>query len=310
MRLALKYVFFCIGVLGGSPAWSETFFEHARLSTVYISFDVTDSKTGAKMTIQGSGVVVSRLGYVLTASHLLRQWMAQSEEEKGQNPIKASIRDKPGFVTGSQLNLQVIISGDPATTDVALLKLPDADFHGYPVAPICLTPRREATMGDDFFAFGFPLNQNFTPVRGTLATKDAPGGRWAAVAEFAEGMSGGPVYDMLGNLIGLIKGGLGDTNAVRWITPIRYAENHLKLAGASQECNSKNAVFGPFVTKTKLVEKVLVRLIDRQSNTPISNASIRVTNAKGKVLACGHVDDGMFKFNFSSDDTVSVKQCP
>ena len=66
--------------------------EEARKSTVYIFVDGMDPVTGAKTAAQGTGFVISRLGYVLTASHLLRDWVKQRELDKAQNPIKASHR--------------------------------------------------------------------------------------------------------------------------------------------------------------------------------------------------------------------------
>jgi hypothetical protein len=37
-------------------------------------------------------------------------------------------------------------------------------------------------------------------------------------------MSGGPVYNANGHVIGIVKGGLDGTDAVRFITPIEFAK--------------------------------------------------------------------------------------
>src|SRR5271166_737319 len=73
--------------------------EAARQSIVYIFFDVVDPSTGARATIQGTGFIVSPKGYVLTASHLFRAWKKQTPVDQLNNPIKATLRDKPGYVT-------------------------------------------------------------------------------------------------------------------------------------------------------------------------------------------------------------------
>jgi S1-C subfamily serine protease len=176
------------------PATAQTALlaERARSSTVYIFFDITDPKSGAKSTVQGTGFIISPSGYVLTASHLFRDWKAQIDIDRAKNPIRATLNDKVGFTTGAALILSLITLGDPDAEDIALLKLPFTS-SAYPAAPICF--QHEAKLGEELVAFGFPLNQNFQPVPGMLGTQNGPGGRWTAASAFTYGMSGGPVYD-------------------------------------------------------------------------------------------------------------------
>jgi tetratricopeptide (TPR) repeat protein len=226
----------------------------AQKSIVYIYFDVVDPNTGAKSTIQGTGFVVSKKGYVLTASHLFRAWRKQSDVDRKNNPIQGTLRDKPGFVPETKpgfvpetpLNLQVINAGDPDAEDVALLKLPDPTTQPYPTAAICFSKAAAIQQGDNLLAFGFPLNFQSVPV--TLGTQNAPGGRWAAASAFTEGMSGGPIYTPEGFVVGLVKGGL-DAEAVRWITPLQHAANLLNAAGLVEHCIPITAdiVVSPFI---------------------------------------------------------------
>jgi len=114
------------------------------------------------------------------------------------------------------------------------LKLP---YLGkYESAPICLEESDRIRMGDSLMAFGFPADQNFQPITGMFGTQNAAGGRWAATSAFTEGMSGGPIYNANGVVVGLIKGGLTNTDAVRFITPIRHALPRLTIAGAQDNC--------------------------------------------------------------------------
>jgi S1-C subfamily serine protease len=210
-----------------SLAQTTTVTERAKQSIVYISFYVTNNTTGAKSPVVGTGFVVTKNGYVLTASHLFRDWADQSASEKTKNEIRGTLHDKPGYVPESPLILQIVDVGDPDAQDVALLKLPDPPGPGYPTAPICWAEARSPKIGDDLIAFGFPMDTNFQPVKGTLGTQNAPGGRWAAASAFTQGMSGGPVYSARGYVIGMVKGGLEGTDAVRWITPIGFAKSFL-----------------------------------------------------------------------------------
>lgn len=216
-------------------AQDSTLTDKARQSVVYISFDVTNPTTGAKSPVQGTGFIVSRSGYVLTASHLFREWGKQTDANRSQNLIKGSLRDKPGNVLESPQILRIVNPGSAEYEDVALLKLPDA-VQTFGVASVCIREAAAARVGNNFVAYGFPQDQSFQPVQGTLGTTNAPGGRWAAAAPFTYGMSGGPVYTTRGFVIGLIKGGLPGLPAVNWITPIQHAIVMLQEAGYEEDC--------------------------------------------------------------------------
>jgi hypothetical protein len=138
------------------------------------------------------------------------------------NQIKRTRYDKPGYIKESPLILEPISLGDGDAEDVALLKLPHLGGR-YETAPICLEASDRVRIGHSLMAFGFPADQNFQPIPGTFGTQNALGGRWAATSAFTEGTSGGPIYDANGIVVGLIKGGLTNTDAVRFITPIRHA---------------------------------------------------------------------------------------
>lgn len=299
MRLIFKAAFLCIIMFSGSTSALADLFADARKSIVYIYFDVTDSATGERTTVAGTGFVVSSLGYILTASHLFRHWTKQSKEDKEKNPIRATLHDKLGFVFESPVNLQEIELGNPDGEDVAFLKLPDPHtIEGYSAAPVC--PAAHEKGGDGFFAFGFPGNQAFEGVRGMLVNTNAPGGRWTADADFAPGMSGGPVYDLSGRAIGLVKGGLDNIRAVRWITPIRYATHFLSNAQVDYQCGGWEALLSPQIPpfRTSLIEKLLIRATDGHGNA-ISSPFIQVIR-ENKVISSGYAsDEGYFIFNLN-----------
>jgi hypothetical protein len=240
----------------------------AQKSIVYIYFDVTDPATGAKATVQGTGVVVSASGYVLTASHLFRNWQKQTEVDKRNNPIRASLKDKPGYVAGNPLFLNSVNLGNPDAEDVALLRLPSAVDGEYEAAQICLQHAGALETGDDLIAFGFPEDHNFQPVPGTLGTSNGPGGRWAASSAFTHGMSGGPVYDAAGFVVGIVKGGLAGTDAVRWITPIQHAVNYLNTSGFQERCSSAEA-------------DGILRVFDAMTGQPLSGVEISIFKDAG-----------------------------
>ena len=218
-------------------AQTAHFAEKARDSIVYIFFDTVDQANGVKTPVQGTGFIVSPGGYVLTASHLFRAWRKQTDAHRRTHLIKGSRYDKPGYTKENWLVLDVINLGDSDAEDVALLKFPQLGSR-YEPAPICLDASDRMKLGDSLLAYGFPEDQNFQPVPGILGTQNAAGGRWAAAIAFTDGMSGGPVYNADGFVIGIVKGGLGNTDAVRFISPIRHAFNYLMAAGLVQKCDA------------------------------------------------------------------------
>jgi hypothetical protein len=222
---------------GGAVAQQTTLADKAQQSIVYIWFDVTEPTTGAKSIVQGTGFIVSKSGYVLTASHLFRDWGKQTDADRNQNAIRGSPRGKPGDVIESPLILRIINPGNIEYEDVALLKLPSV-AQGFSAASVCLQDANLARVGDSVVAYGFPQDQSFQPVEGMLGTTNAPGGRFAAAAAFTYGMSGGPVYSKQGHVIGLIRGGFPGVSTVNWITPIRHAISMLQQAGYEEDCGN------------------------------------------------------------------------
>ncbi len=236
--LAFKLFITSFLIFGSALAQTANLPEKARQSIVYIYFDATDPDFGDKVTVQGTGFVVSGNGYVLTAAHLFKSWLRQNGGDKQSNLIRGTIRDKPGFVAESPFVLSLIDPGDPAAQDIALLKLPDpAASRPYIAAAICFQESTGLKSGDDLEAFGFPLDQSFQPIGVMLGTQNARGGRWGATSAFDQGMSGGPVYSKNGFVVGIVEGGLENSNAVRWITPINYADKFLRIASVSECCD-------------------------------------------------------------------------
>lgn len=184
-----------------------------QLSAVYIESTCTDSNNGETRTSQGSGVIVSATGHVLTAYHVIQCWLDQLTQER----LKTRPKGRVGSLYEQARDLDVVRYD--AAADVAVLKFLGAPgARNYRVAPLCSL--RDPKPGTRFTATGFPLGQDYQPVDGQIGNVSAGGGRWAASVAFAYGMSGGPVF-FDGQVVGLVKGGFkDDSNTVRYITPI------------------------------------------------------------------------------------------
>jgi S1-C subfamily serine protease len=140
----------------------------------------------------GSGVLISKDGKVMTAAHLI-----QSADE-------ISVE----FQTGERVKAR-ILSSDPAA-DIALLqieKVPDK------AAPANLGDSDEVEVGDQVFIVGAPLGLGHTLSVGHVSARHRPNTMYGAMAraEFFQtdaainqGNSGGPMFNMSGEVIGIV----------------------------------------------------------------------------------------------------------
>ena len=106
-----------------------------------------------------------------------------------------------------------------------MLRVQGADRH--PHAPLCRL--KAPKPGARLLAYGFPEGGDLAVVEGRIDSLTAQGGRWNAAAEFARGMSGGPV-SIDGRVVAVIKGGSDDEAASRVVTPVYLAEAMIREA--------------------------------------------------------------------------------
>ncbi|MCZ6599897.1 MAG: trypsin-like peptidase domain-containing protein [Acidobacteria bacterium] len=140
----------------------------------------------------GSGVLISQDGMVLTAAHVVQTADVVVVE----------------FATGEKLRARVVASEPSA--DVALLKLvvDPPDVH---VA--ILGDSEEAEVGDEVFVIGAPLGISHTLTVGHISARRRPntiqsgfrlGEFFQTDAAINQGNSGGPMFNMEGEVIGVV----------------------------------------------------------------------------------------------------------
>jgi serine protease Do len=139
----------------------------------------------------GSGVLVSADGKVLTAAHVVETADVASVE----------------FSDGQQITAHVI--GSDVRSDVALLQLTQMPKG---VAPAIIGDSDKVEVGDQIFVIGAPFGIGQTLTAGHLSgrhrlntNQNATGAEFLQTdAAINTGNSGGPMFDMEGNVIGIV----------------------------------------------------------------------------------------------------------
>jgi S1-C subfamily serine protease len=183
----------------------------AKESIAYLTVEVIDTDTGDSSRVTGTGFVVSEQGLIVTASHLFNAWAKQTESNKLAHPIVATLSDSPGRGSAN-INLDMVSLSDPELEDVAILSLPQEPGRTYAHARLCASEENLVAVGAELTAFGFPYGRLYQPVAVKLGLKS--GDHWNASGALSHGMSGGPVYNSNGYVVGIVRGGLeGDPNS-------------------------------------------------------------------------------------------------
>lgn len=187
----------------------------AEDSLVFIATRYFDPNTGqTKPAGVGSGFVITAGGLVLTAYHVIRDWYLQNDDDKLANPLRVRL----GSSHGDEVDAGVV--GVNEQYDVALLKILKPGT--YKPTGVCFAT--SLVPGEAVVAFGFPSGLERTASPGTFANASADNGRWAVSFNNEEGMSGGPLYDRFGDVVGIIRGTYGGQGASNVVTPVRRAK--------------------------------------------------------------------------------------
>lgn len=202
-------------------------------SIVYIRVMGENTKTFEREEYNATGFIISNEGYVLTASHVLRD--KDGEQYRVPPTVTGVIGGK---YTTRAYPLRIVEQNDQ--TDVALLKFPEIEEKMAAITACRDTP----SQGDTLFAFGFPYDEDFTPLDGNFNNASGGRGRWVVTMPFTHGMSGGPVTDVDGNVRGIAHGGKRGEPAVRWVTPIRYASTFLTAFDVPDRCDTARSASG------------------------------------------------------------------
>lgn len=276
----------------------------ATKTTVFIFYDYTKDPSGEVSSASGSGFIVRKDGTVLTAYHVLVPWMAQNEVERRHHPLRGRL----GSINSADAVGLIVVDYD-AVSDLAILRLRD-NRNDYPTTSLCYT--NDIPAGTSFLAFGFPRDHELTPFPGLISNADGPEGRWSANVNFEEGTSGGPVYDDYGQVIGVIKGGLGSITSIRFVTQVVRASPMLQKAGVASACFSR-LITTPRIPARPVVINVVAQYLSKTAipgiGSDVSNdlrsgklggVTAVITPAGDSFLRVGPLDKKLPDFDFAN----------
>ncbi len=184
-------------------------------SAVLIQADCVDPKTGAVDEGRGSGVIVTKDGFLVTAFHVIDCWIKQEPQGKRDHPLKGRVAS----IFRDEKTLSVIRT-DPQS-DYAILKI-EGIYDDWVPSEICKMKRPEAG-GTSLLAVGFPKGEEYQP--SLVQFGNSVGNFWSVSGALTFGMSGGGVYAD-GRLIGIVTSGDPKSNgAINKVSPIfRFAQ--------------------------------------------------------------------------------------
>ena len=167
---------------------------------------------GLPVGSEGSGVIISSDGYILTSYHLFHP---VEKAKPGSIVISVSVGEKK-----SPPDRRAYLVDAKENNDLALLKLTTTLEH-LPFSPLGTTGG--LSDGDELFTSGFPktLDGGIRSNRTSIEGMEGPVGTWVLKGTVDEGESGSPVYRQDGSLVGIVKGTMGASTA---FVPVDLAE--------------------------------------------------------------------------------------
>jgi len=153
----------------------------------------------------GSGFALTQSGYIVTAYHVVKN----ADSLYVQNALGESYHAK-------------LVYTEP-THDIAIIKIDDKEFAGLDKLPYNFK-RSKTDVGEDVITLGFPRD-DFYYAKGYISSATGLEGDTSAYqvsVPVYEGISGGPLLDAKGNIIGIISGKQTKTESAAFAVKSSY----------------------------------------------------------------------------------------
>ena len=198
--------------------------------------NTNDSQTEPKLvTTSGSGIFVSIDGYIATNYHVV---------ENGKD-FKVEINEK-----GLKKTYNAELIKVDKQNDLAILKINDNKFKNIASLPYGIKSSG-VRIGEKIFAMGYPMigyqGNQVKVTDGIISSitgyQDDPT-TYQISAPIQPGNSGGPLFDMKGNLIGITNAGIPDAQNVGYSIKITYLMSLLETIPSISKLNTQSKLIG------------------------------------------------------------------
>jgi len=247
----------------------------AERSTVFLKIKAINPKDGTSKDATASGFIISSDGYIVTAAHVLKSWSEQRADialEIKSHQLTAQIGSIALQSATYELELDypsisqlggIIEDGQ---NDFAILRIKG----GGNFTPVDFCGVNSLPKGEKVIAVGFPVGQEFNHAEGSIGNKEGPGGIWTINAGVDYGMSGGPLYDKKGRVIGIVEGGMErEVNGVDIpVAPVKYATQLIKMKGYLDHISAIKTCEELEITKIGITNENLADLVKGQKRSP------------------------------------------
>lgn len=212
-----------------APSAAPTVNVAASVYKKAINSTVSVIARGGGIQRNGTGTMISDNGYLLTNAHVV---MSLSSDHKRVLDASEAIYIKSGK-SATHVSAELVYA-DPSI-DLALLKTKE----NHVLKPVTME-RREPEPGEDVYAIGNSKGEGLCIVEGIVSDTHrlVSGNEYVMIsAPVTNGNSGGPVFNVNGNLIGIVQSGRSDVSAMNYAIPVDVIQSFLTTAQNEKHCN-------------------------------------------------------------------------
>lgn len=198
-------------------------------SVVFLQITKTDISTGAQVTVNATGFIVGKDGYVITSAHAIKDPIINPNRTVSKAVYPPDIAGRVGARNPppvEPLKVRILLEN----SDLALLQYED---FSSPRAAIPIGKANDVAVGEEISALGFPLDLPYDFRKASVSSKGGVDPVWNVQANFGPGMSGGPVVNAKGEIVGVVRGGDDRAAGFQYVVPINLADSLLTRAQAT-----------------------------------------------------------------------------
>ena len=226
---------------------------YPKLSQNSISKKNPERKKTGEWAGNGSGIIISKSGYIITNHHVI--------EDADDIEVEFILNDEV-----QKFNAEIVQVDK--TNDLAILKIFDMNFDGVDELPYNFKTR-SSDVGTKVYAFGYPMalsimGKEIKVTDGMISSKTGFDGNittYQITAPIQAGNSGGPLFDEKGNLIGINSSGIRKDVAdnVAYSIKTNYILNLIDILPKSIELPSNTKLESlPLTEQIKEISKYVV----------------------------------------------------